>query len=58
MVMAYAPFDNPRESRPPSAPQRLMALPAPESTECNWLVMFFVVGVFALALSDSLKSSK
>jgi hypothetical protein len=40
-------------------PQAATALPAaprvgPDRTECNYLVMFFVLGVFLLALMDSM----
>jgi hypothetical protein len=30
--------------------------PQQDATECNYLVMFFVIGVFGLALTDALKS--
>lgn len=38
---------------PPSAPPLIKAAPGPDRTECNYLVMFFVLGVFLLAFMDS-----
>ena len=34
---------------------KLPALPGSDNTECNYLVMFFVAGVFLMALGDSMK---
>lgn len=66
MGINYAPFEDLGAPRPPVYdPLRLEAikknappLPKADSTECNYLVMFFVIGVFALALSDATKSPK
>ena len=64
MGLAYAPFELEPEVRPPSYSDpiklKISELKAPEqdATECNYLVMFFVIGVFALALSDTLKTSQ
>jgi hypothetical protein len=33
-----------------------LSAPQQDATECNYLVMFFVIGVFALALTDAIKS--
>jgi hypothetical protein len=33
-----------------------LSAPQQDATECNYIVMFFVIGVFALALTDVLKS--
>ena len=33
----------------------LPSLPGSDNTECNYLVMFFVAGVFLMALGDSMK---
>jgi hypothetical protein len=58
MTVAYAPF----EENPPVIPPRKVELPknavipVPEGTECNYLVMFFVAGVFVIALMDSMRS--
>ncbi len=63
MGLSYAPFEDLAAPRPPSyvGPERLQIkkvnLPEQDATECNWLVMFFVIGVFTLALTDSMKSS-
>lgn len=59
MGLSYAPFEDLAAPRPPSyiPVQQKVTLPEQDATECNWLVMFFVVGVFALALADSMKSS-
>lgn len=64
MGLAYAPFELDPEIRPPSYvdPIKLkiqdLKVPEQDATECNYLVMFFVIGIFALALSDTLKSSQ
>ena len=62
MGLSYAPFEDPVAPRPPSySPVKMETIknfsaPQQDATECNYLVMFFVVGVFALALSDTMKS--
>lgn len=62
MGLSYAPFEDPVAPRPPSySPIRMEDLkkiqaPKQDATECNYLVMFFVIGVFALALTDAIKS--
>jgi hypothetical protein len=33
-----------------------LSAPQQDATECNYLVMFFVIGVFGLALTDAIKS--
>jgi hypothetical protein len=39
---------------PPSAPRTpIKVATGPDRTECNYLVMFFVLGVFLLAFMDS-----
>lgn len=56
MALCMAPiaeWDEPlilRAPVPPAPPTR----PGPDRTECNYLVMFFVLGVFLLALMDSM----
>jgi hypothetical protein len=58
MAVAYAPFDE--NSEVPVRPRRLLnketVLPVSDNTECNYLVMGFVVGVFLLGLVDSMRS--
>ena len=62
MGLSYAPFEDPVAPRPPSySPIQMETIknlkaPQQDATECNYLVMFFVIGVFALALTDALKS--
>lgn len=67
-MVGYCPLDEledpapppPRPKAPP--PRRMVARAAParrpvraEETECNYVVMFFIVGVIVLALSDNIK---
>lgn len=62
MGISYAPFEEAVAPRPPvydplrTEQLRKMARPEMDSTECNYLVMFFVIGVFAIALADAMKS--
>jgi hypothetical protein len=51
VALTGAPF----EDDPPPKP-RMLVKPPPtfETTECNYLVMFFVIGVFVMALGDML----
>jgi hypothetical protein len=58
MAVAFAPFD---ENEKP--PVRLLSkvplnkgLPVSDNTECNYIAMFFVAGVFVLGLVDSMRS--
>jgi hypothetical protein len=57
MAVAYAPFDE--NSEAPARPLKLLnketVLPVSDNTECNYLVMGFVVGVFLLGLVDSMR---
>jgi|APCry1669192010_1035390.scaffolds.fasta_scaffold00091_44 hypothetical protein len=59
MNLSPAPFGGPGEAdvilRAPvqQAPAQKMMV-GPDRTECNYLVMFFVLGVFLLALMDSM----
>lgn len=60
-MLSYCPLDELEVSArtPPRArltqrkPQQ--ASPSRENTECNYLVMFFILGVFMLVISDQLK---
>ena len=57
-MIGYCPLDSDF-----GAPPKVYKRPQPvkkvnkDDTECNYLVMFFVLGVFALAVSDQLKRS-
>ena len=62
MGIAYYDLDEPVIVKKPSGPPQPVPVPvAPakmnlfesETTECNYVVMAFIVGVFLLALSDS-----
>ena len=61
MGLSYAPFEDPVAPRPPSySPIKMetiknLSAPQQDATECNYLVMFFVAGIFLMALADSLK---
>jgi hypothetical protein len=67
-MVGYCPLDELEDPAPPQpaprprvAPPPRRAAPArrrivrPEETECNYVVMFFIVGVIVLALSDNIK---
>lgn len=61
-MVAYCPLDieEPEERLPPKrAPPRRRPKPKKlrdlEDSECNYVVMFFIVGVVVLALSDNVK---
>lgn len=56
-MIGFAPFEE-----PPVVPRRKLKSPSSvpavlkkECTECNYIVLFFVVGVMMLALGDSMK---
>lgn len=55
MAVAYAPFDE--NERPPAV--RLLnkekVLPVSDNTECNYLVMGFIIGFFLMSLTDSIR---
>ena len=60
-MVSYCPLDN-EEDQPERLPPQRVPPPKPpvsaarrEETECNFVVMFFIVGSIALALSDSVK---
>jgi len=59
MGISYAPFggdeDSPSVVLPQKAPIRAPVVSrnvGPDSTECNHLILFFVLGVFLLSLLD------
>jgi hypothetical protein len=52
-MLSFAPFgadEPPRRTAALAAPPR-----PPPGTECNYLVMFFVAGVFLMALVDNIR---
>ena len=54
MAVAFAPFDDsPGESSRP--PKVVRQIPVSDNTECNYIVMFFVAGVFLLGIVDSMR---
>lgn len=57
MALSYAPFDDPVAPRPPSYIQKVAEPRTIErdATECNYLIMFFVAGVFLLGLADAMR---
>jgi hypothetical protein len=60
MAVAFAPFDESDTfliSRPPKVVVN-KGLPVSDNTECNFIVMGFIVGIFVLGLVDSMRGSK
>ena len=59
-MISYAEihFDQPVwiQHTPPTQPEIQYAMQHPQ-TECNYLVMFFVVGVFAMGIIDGLRKN-
>lgn len=58
-MISYAPIDEPIVRVPP----RMMAKPQikkhptiMDESECNYIVMFFIVGVILLSIADLIKS--
>ena len=58
MAVAYAPFEDPVAPKPPSVVIQNFKgkIPVSDNTECNYIVMFFVAGVFLMGLMDSMRS--
>jgi len=61
-MVSFCPLDEeddrllpPRHAPPPPPPSRQEVARRAEETECNFVVMFFIVGSIALALSDSVR---
>ncbi len=58
-MIGFAPFDS-SEAGPPSAsvtPRRQPRIVrTSKTTECNYIVMFFIIGVMLLALGDLKRS--
>lgn len=58
MALAYAPFDDPVAPKPPSAVaiQNFKGkVPVSDNTECNYIVMGFIIGVFLISLADVIR---
>jgi hypothetical protein len=55
-MISYCPLDE----EPPirqiirPQPQKQIKKPSEEDTECNYLVMFFVLGVIVLSITDNI----
>lgn len=63
MGVAYAPIDDDIAPKPPSVFRHpdgkpIVSIPAPvsDNTECNYVVMFFVIGVFLIGITDAMRS--
>ena len=60
MALSYAPFEDTWSPRPKQyVPLQLPkngTVPS-DNTECNYVVMFFVVGVIVMGIMDSLRGS-
>ena len=60
-MIGYCPIDftDPEPEQRPPIKNRVITKKEPvvteDSTECNYVVMFFIVGVIALAAMDSIK---
>lgn len=63
-MIGYCPLDEVEPPRPQPVVQTQATVPPPkqdvpkrgfEDTECNYVVMFFVIGVVVLAVMDSMK---
>lgn len=58
MGVAYAPFDDWDAPRPPSRIPEVLGPPPSiqrDATECNYIIMFFVAGIFLIALADAMR---
>ena len=54
MAVAFAPFD---ENESPVRPPRVARqIPVSDNTECNYIALGFVLGVFLLGLTDAMRS--
>ena len=56
-MINYCPFESPKpvESVSRLASEEISPRVVSEDTECNYIVMFFIAGVFVLALSDAIR---
>jgi hypothetical protein len=60
MAVAFAPFDDEVIQKPPVVKVAVNKglLPVSDNTECNYIVMFFVAGIFLLGIVDSMRGAK
>jgi hypothetical protein len=58
MAVAFAPFEENEAApvRPQSLLNKETVLPVADNTECNYVVMGFVFGVFLLGIVDSMRN--
>ena len=60
MALAFAPFEDEVAPKPPlvNGVVRVVnkGLPVSDNTECNYIVMFFVAGVFLLGIVDAVRN--
>lgn len=59
-MISYAEiqFDQPAWiQHTPATRQEMLQAATNPNTECNYLVMFFVVGVFVMAITDGMRKS-
>ena len=56
-MIGYAMLDEelPQQPQPRQQIMRKQKQIVQENTECNYLVMFFILGVFLLVISDQIK---
>ena len=58
-MIGYCPLDEEppvrRVRRTGPVKSRPVQTPGPEASECNYVVMFFIVGVLILAVTDSMQ---
>jgi hypothetical protein len=58
MAVAYAPFDEQAPVRPPRVLNKeKLVMPVSDNTECNFVALGFIVGIFVLGLVDSMRST-
>jgi hypothetical protein len=57
MGLAYAPIDDILADKPPVYKRDMPPIQKPvmDNTECNYIVMFFVAGVFLMGFMDSMR---
>jgi hypothetical protein len=56
MGLAYCPIDQDwADPKPPVYIKTPIQKPVVDNTECNYVVMFFVAGVFLIGITDSLR---
>ena len=55
LSLNLCPLDEEPRPRIRQMPTRQIRKVSQENTECNYLVMFFILGVFMLVISDQIK---